>query len=279
VADAERIVMRVRLPNNLTVHALNRAEPRVLYHDIFVNRTYLKHGIELNERDLVFDVGANIGLFALLLSQTLREFTLYAFEPVPQIFAMLVRNTSRFADRIKPLNVGLSDRAGRVPFTYYPHLACCSTYRPDRSGSCRAALRQYLDGALGGSAAPRDRTAWGRVSELPRSLLARGLAAYSLSGRDVACGVETASSMIHAHQISRIDLMKIDVEGSEWDVLRGVEEADWAIVRQVVMEVHGFEDGARSEGIRTWLGDRGFAVTADSEGCGAGVCMLYARRR
>lgn len=33
-----------------------------------------------------------------------------------------------------------------------------------------------------------------------------------------------------------LDLVKIDVEGAELDVLEGVDEADWARIRQFVIE-------------------------------------------
>ncbi len=34
-----------------------------------------------------------------------------------------------------------------------------------------------------------------------------------------------------------MDLLKVDVEGAELDVLRGVDPQDWARIRQVVVEV------------------------------------------
>jgi acyl carrier protein len=47
----------------------------------------------------------------------------------------------------------------------------------------------------------------------------------------------TLSDVISEHQVDRIDLLKIDVEKSEFDVLSGLRAEDWAKVRQIVVEV------------------------------------------
>ena len=38
-------------------------------------------------------------------------------------------------------------------------------------------------------------------------------------------------------KVERIDLLKIDVEGAELDVLAGVEDEHWPLIRQISMEV------------------------------------------
>ena len=45
--------------------------------------------------------------------------------------------------------------------------------------------------------------------------------------------------MIDQYQIQRIDLLKIDVERAELDVLRGIEQRHWSVVRHLVVEVQG----------------------------------------
>merc|ERR1712146_394922 len=55
----------------------------------------------------------------------------------------------------------------------------------------------------------------------------------------------------------RIDLLKIDVEGSELDVLRGIDDEHWGMVQQVVLEVETF---ALVRTITEILESRGFEV-------------------
>lgn len=38
--------------------------------------------------------------------------------------------------------------------------------------------------------------------------------------------------------IEAIDLLKMDAEGSEVDIFRGIESDDWSRIKQLAMEVH-----------------------------------------
>jgi FkbM family methyltransferase len=49
---------------------------------------------------------------------------------------------------------------------------------------------------------------------------------------------QTLSDMIVRERIERIDLLKIDVEGPELDVLRGIGAGVWPFIKQVVLETH-----------------------------------------
>ena len=95
------------------------------------------------------------------------------------------------------------------------------------------------------------------------------------------------SEVIRENNIEQIDLLKIDVEGSELSVLSGIAEEDWPRIKQIVMEVH-----SRSimRSIVTLLEARGFKFIIDdsmvvpgngdtngnSNGSDVYVAMLYA---
>ena len=74
--------------------------------------------------------------------------------------------------------------------------------------------------------------------------------------RKVPCELRTLSQVIRDEHIERIDFLKIDVEKSELEVLRGLDEADWPRVRQVFVEVHD-RDG-RAETVRGLFEAHGF---------------------
>lgn len=71
-----------------------------------------------------------------------------------------------------------------------------------------------------------------------------------------------------------IDLLKIDVEGSELSVLRSMSVEHWARVRQVVMET----ELTVVEQIEDLLMKHGFEVIVDQSDMQRGCCMVYARR-
>ena len=55
-----------RLPNNQEVFCLEPEEANILYQQV---QRYLNHGITIKEGDTIFDVGANIGLFTLMVNE------------------------------------------------------------------------------------------------------------------------------------------------------------------------------------------------------------------
>jgi hypothetical protein len=110
-------VKSVALRNGQKVWALHDLETAMLYHEIFAMQSYSKHGVKLSEGDCVFDVGANIGLYSLYLAQSCQSLRVFAFEPIPDIFAILQRNVHAHAANldIKLFNAGLSDKRGTAP--------------------------------------------------------------------------------------------------------------------------------------------------------------------
>ena len=106
------------------------------------------------------------------------------------------------------------------------------------------------------------------------------LAKRFLVSKEVKCRLDTLSNIIRQENIEQIDLLKIDVERAEFEVLRGIEDQHWSLIRQVVAEVHDTEGHiAIIEGM---LRDRGFdEVVTDPEDENMeliGVYNTYARR-
>src|SRR5438876_8674462 len=60
---------------------------------------------------VVFDVGANVGEYAMLVMRASRGATIYAFEPSASVYELLVRKfeASGLTDRAQAFNLGLSD--------------------------------------------------------------------------------------------------------------------------------------------------------------------------
>ncbi|MCP4655866.1 MAG: FkbM family methyltransferase, partial [bacterium] len=115
-----------QLPDGMPLLHLNRNETDFLYQEIFEQRSYLRHGITLNEGDCVFDVGANIGLFTLFASRETGNGTVYAFEPIPAVSDLLKENAQLWGTNARVFDCGLSSTPGSAEFTYYPHVSILS---------------------------------------------------------------------------------------------------------------------------------------------------------
>ena len=81
-----------RLPNGMTIDHHGSFQTSIIYKEVFEDEVYLKHGITLKDGDVVFDVGANIGLFTLFVNRICPTAQIYAFEPLPPNFELLRAN-------------------------------------------------------------------------------------------------------------------------------------------------------------------------------------------
>ncbi len=68
----------------------------------------------------------------------------------------------------------------------------------------------------------------------------------------------TLASFIKENEIDRVDLLKLDCEGAEWDILPCSDQI-LPRIRQICMELH-LAGGWTSEKLANWLRDRGYEV-------------------
>ncbi len=248
------------LPNGLVVAQRNRGETEFLFREIFGERVYLRHGVALGAGAVVFDVGANIGLFSLFARRA-GAARIYAFEPIPEVFADLRANARLHDLPIHLFDCGLADEAGTAEFTYYPHATLLSGRFGDAAEE-RGVVRELLK-AQGAALGERE------LAEL---------LAERVRPERVTCRLRTLSEVMRAERVERIDLLKVDVEKSELSVLQGIEPADWPKVRQVVVEVR--DSGGRLAEVTGLLAAHGFAVEVEQDRAiaSAGLYNVYARR-
>jgi len=233
------------LPNGAIVARCNRTETRYLYGEIFEQRVYFEPGVELPTDPVVFDVGANIGLFSLSVSEMRPAARIFAFEPIPEIADKLALNFALHGIDGAVCRYGLGDRSGTAAFTYYPHVSLISGRVSDPQAD-RQAVAAFAVASL-----PADgpRVAAGEID---------AMLADRLETRERECDVRTLSAVIAEHRIGRIDLLKIDVERSELDVLLGIDADDWQRIARVVVECEDASE--RERDVVALLEEHGFEV-------------------
>src|SRR5262249_50665100 len=148
----------------------------------------------------VIDVGANIGLFALLASREAEGVRVISMEPLPPIYSVLRANYDLHKIRGKALPYGVGRTIERANFTFY-------------SGNTA------LSGRFANAEEERDlvlRILQNRFSETPHSYL-EGLAAHGLNMYKYDCEIRTLSNILRESDVERIGLLKIDVEKAELD--------------------------------------------------------------
>jgi len=229
----------ITLPNGKRIFYLRREEVSTLYE---VVPEYLNYGISLQPGDTVFDVGANIGMVSLWLNWKFGgSLDIYAFEPIPAIYAALKLNAERFNPReIKVFPYGLSQESKTLSFGYNPKLPSMSSAYPDGSKKERDKLKNTILRNFRDASPTVQKLSW--IPPFLRSAILDYELERGFQVEWVTCQMKTLSEVIREHFVERIDWLKIDVEKSELDVLLGIEEKDWPKIKQVSLEIHNIDN-------------------------------------
>ena len=281
--EQERILAdlpRYTLPGGVVIAHQQDFITHGLFAEIFADNSYLRHGITLEDGARVVDVGSNIGMFTLFAHAAAKDVRTWSFEPIPDTFQALKANAALLGERARVFNAGLADAEGTARFTFYPHSTGLSGRYADVARdreTTRAVIENWLNGTGEGAPAP------GITGTLTREEVDAFLD-ERFRAVEFDCPLRTLSSIIREEGIDRIDLLKVDVEKSEYDVLMGIDDEHWPIIRQLSMEVdteellekitallekHGYEH----------LHERYVTIREGQDGdTGEHVYMLYARR-
>ena len=244
--------------DTIDLHSINPWEVSFLREEV---GAYFAHGVELAPGATVLDVGANIGVFSAAVYERLDgDVRIYAFEPLPPLHATLERNgRDFFGGRLTALPYGLAAAENELDFSYFPAATIFSSSLRDAE-NIESERRRVTAGVVEmirrGGLGPGPR----RVpAPILRGIVGRQLRAMrNLETHRVR--VRPLSAVLDEQGIEHIDLLKVDVEGAELDVLRGLEDRHWPLVRQAVVEVEGWR--RHRDTVRDIFAARGFTVEA-----------------
>ena len=248
-----------RLPNGMEVAQVDPGEAAFLYREIFVERSYLRDGFPGSRPEVIFDIGANIGMASMFFAQCFPEALVVAAEPAPEPYAALTENVARHVPRGVTRNVALAAEEGTRRLGYYPNATAESGFYADQENETALARRLLVERGLSPAQATTIAESRHRLSY-------------------IECPTTTVSALMREQAVDRVDLLKIDVEKSETEVLAGIAEADWARIGDIVIEVHD-HDG-RLHQVRTLLEGHGFGCVSqqETELAVSDMHMIYASR-
>lgn len=230
---------------------------------------YFAPEIRLGPGDVVLDVGANIGMFSIAASTRAQGLRIYAFEPMPNFYSALQRNISEnhFLQTAQMRSfqagvVGPEHRAEEV-FTYFERLPTDST---------RALSEKTLEFTQFFENAGRDVQeklskipGIGRIAKrlpvdrfyknIPTHFATRWLFDRAIGQKNFNCPVMSLDEALAGEEVDRVAMLKVDVEGSEWDVLCGIGPERMQKIDQVVLEGHNVQN--RLLDIQQLLRERG----------------------
>lgn len=198
------------------------------------NRAYLNELLRLHNADwlrqsdihTVIDVGAYIGSFAFAARSILPEAQIYSFDPLPDNFARLAHQF-RNDGKFKGFNVALGSRSGETSF-----------YRNEFAASS---------------------------SVLPMSREHQVAFPHTSQATEITVLVKRLDDLQSEMKLQGKVLMKIDVQGYDFEVLKGAREllpqVDFVIVEIGVQLL--YEQQASFEEIYDYMRGLGFAYAGD----------------
>lgn len=170
-----------------------------LFQEIWLFERYKLPGYEIGPSDVVVDVGANIGLFALYAASRAPGVRVVSYEPEPRNFAVLSRNIAgspRLCEQVRPHNKAVAGKPGDI--TLY-----VDERHPMNHSLC---VERNKDG----------------TARTPVTV----------------CCV-TLKEVLSENGLVSCDLLKLDCERAEFDIMESTPEHVFAGFPRVIGEFHG----------------------------------------
>ena len=182
-----------------------------IYNEIFIDNEY---DIDINfNNKIVFDIGANMGLFSVWINENFENVQVHCFEPIKEVFEYAEHNIKVTNNNNNFIlnNIGLSNQNIITNITYYPYANGLST------------INNQINKKL-------------QYHNILQQLILPFVTNYE---ENINIKLQKACDYIKNNNITEIDVCKIDVEGHELDVLLGFEDFI-DIVKIFILEVEHY---------------------------------------
>jgi len=164
---------------------LNSEGPRITGEKHLVDNILKK--LDIN---IVFDVGSNMGGYAGNIKKSFPEAKIYAFEPNPVLFRKLKRSLKD--ENVKIVNVGFSDKKKKAKLWDFANDARLKHTQPTST-----------------------------LSSVYKDVIVKH---HKQRAKSYSINLETIDEFTEKEKIDNIDLLKIDTEGSEYEILKGAKK-------------------------------------------------------
>ena len=167
--------------------------------EIWKAKIYDDARFPVQANDVIVDIGAHIGGFAIRAAKLAHHGDVYAYEASSKNYALLEKNYQlNNAENLHIHNKAVSHQSGEMNF-----------FMPSDNGAL-GSLMQETDNPM----------------ETVQAV--------------------TLTDIITENRIARIDYLKVDVEGAEYDILLNCPAGTLSKIQRIVMEYHEFEGDHRN---------------------------------
>lgn len=195
-----------RLRNGLLFKVGSHTGDISILNETFINKTYMfksKHfNLTFNPGDVVLDIGSHIGDFSIYFGQKYSDVEFFCFEPAPRLFNLCKSNIE--LNNLKNVHVfefGISSQTRKAAF--------------------------YLG----------NNSAIGSLYSAFEESFAKGVASYQ-KNNEIEVQIHSINEILPIIGKSRIDIIKLDCEGAEYDILYNINYSLLVNIRFLLIEAH-----------------------------------------
>lgn len=204
---------------------------RFLRSEIFKQNRYHRPGFELKPDDVVIDIGANMGLFAAWAAPQVPEGRIIAIEPTDSIQCLELNVGEHDWRNVEILRLAVGDSEKDLELWHYPGFNIISHSTRVKPSFVTHALINLI---------------FFNYREKP----------YKMS---VKC--QPFDRVMDRLDVAKVDYLKIDCEGSEYDIFQSLAPRQWKRIQKIVLEFHEYRADHRHELLVEKLKEQGFQVS------------------
>jgi len=198
----------------------------LVFKEIFVTDFYEIDTLvkQLPANPLVVDIGANAGYFNMMLFSKVKDATVYAYEPIKVNFELFKSNIS--------LNAGLDKRI---------HL-----FNKAVTGTPIESVELFMEHSADNSVIASIYSDFDQQNKYSTKVPAISL-----------------KEIIEGNGFNKVDLLKVDCEGSEYPIIYETPVSVWNKVNRLTIEVHNLDNETRNhEYLGKFLEKQGYSINS-----------------
>ncbi len=199
----------------------------LVFKEIFVTDFYDIDQLvrQLPASPVIVDIGANAGYFNMMLFSKIKTAQVYAYEPIVSNYDLFSKNIA--------LNPSLQDQI--------------HVFNKAVTGTPQDYVELFMEAAA------------------DNSVIASVYQDFDTQNKHtIRVPAISLAQIMDGNQLTHIDLMKVDCEGSEYPIIYETPAAYWSRVDSLTIEVHNLDDKTRNvDALKLFLEDKGYATTIE----------------
>jgi len=194
-----------------------------------------------NDNPVIVEAGAHIGTDTCEMAKLWPQAMIYAFEPLPELFSQLKKNTSSFPN-VKCFEMALGDKTGT-----------CNIYQSSGESDGSSSILE-----------PKE-----HLKNHPNVIFEQR----------IEVEVITLNDWIKKYNVDKVDFLWLDLQGFELNVLKESKEiiSKVSVIYTEVSIIENYSKSALYPELRDWLKEKGFKVKKKKIAWKDGGNVLFVR--